>query len=208
MYPTNVIMKVLCYLCPPHTCVCTSLPVTIQSLPHPPPRRLNRPLAPMAHKPHLYPLAGGTAHTSLRRRCAGGEPARHMAPIPSLTRFLCSGSLTARVLRTCQRRPIVIVEWTLRVAIYSLMYVYTHWQDSGVPLRPFLWRYTIVEWPRHLLRLRGAFRRELNTTKEMLHSCSTDHISCLVTYNAFGVYRLSSNYYEVPRKLVTTCQFH
>jgi len=56
--------------------------------------------------------------------------------------------------------PIVLVEWTLCVAVYSLMYIYMHWQvlyRSGVPLRPFLWRYTIVEWPRHLLWLPGAF---------------------------------------------------
>ena len=41
--------------------------------------------------------------------------------------------------------------------------------------------------------------------REMFHSCSTDHISCLVTYHAFSVsYRLSSNYNEVPRKLAST----
>ena len=48
--------------------------------------------------------------------------------------------------------------------------------------------------------------RELNTTREMFHSCSTDHI-CSVTYNEFSVYRLSSNYNEVPRKLAASCFF-
>ena len=171
--------------------------MTIQPLPHLPPRR--RPLTPMAHKPHLYPLAASTAHASLRR-CAGGESTWHMVPIPSLTKPLCSGSLAAHLPRTLSTppamapaleaphcgpvtvfnvyisphfpshepsdlvakvlqwqvsyliptypasfgdscSPIVIVEWTLRVAVYSLMYVYTHWQvlyHSGVPLRPFL----------------------------------------------------------------------
>ena len=42
--------------------------VTIKPLPH----RRRRPLAPMARK-HPYPLAAGTAHASLQRRCAGGE---------------------------------------------------------------------------------------------------------------------------------------
>ena len=102
-------------------------------------------LAPMAHE-HPYPLAAGTAHASLRRRCASGESIYHMAPIPSLTRSLCSGSLAAReplplsrakwfsgkgVALTSELIPpypacFVIVEWTLHAAVYSLMYVYTH----------------------------------------------------------------------------------
>src|ERR1700678_1261023 len=77
-------------------------PMTIQPLPHPPPRRQH--LTPMAHEPHLYPLAAGTTHASLRR-CAGGESTRHMAPIPSLTRSLCSGSLAAHLLCTLSMPP-------------------------------------------------------------------------------------------------------
>ena len=119
-------------------CTLVHRDVMIKPLPH-------RPLVPMAHE-HPYPLAAGTAHASLRRRCASGESIYHMAPIPSLTRSLCSGSLAAReplplsrakwfsgkgVALTSELIPpypacFVIVEWTLHVAVYSLMYVYAH----------------------------------------------------------------------------------
>jgi hypothetical protein len=86
-------------------CTCHSpvhLPMMTQPLLYPPPRR--RPLMPMAHKPHLYPLATGTVHASLQH-CAGGESTRHIAPIPSLTRSLCSGSLAAHLPRTLSMPP-------------------------------------------------------------------------------------------------------
>ena len=56
---------------------------------------------PRAHGTQAAKLAVGTAHVSLRRRRAG-EPARHIAPIPSLTRPLCSVVVLLAVSYMCR----------------------------------------------------------------------------------------------------------